>query len=136
MTDLPIDQQITFLYTRDLAATARFYEDVLGLPLALDQGHCRIYHVIDGAYLGFCRRTTAPEEPNGVILTLVTQEVDRWYRHLSAQGVAFEKPPTVNREYSIYHCFLRDPNGYLIEIQRFLDPAWPGNPAAGDSPGE
>ncbi|MGC9334228.1 MAG: VOC family protein, partial [Anaerolineae bacterium] len=20
----------------------------------------------------------------------------------------------------IYHCFLRDPNGYLIEIQRFL----------------
>jgi hypothetical protein len=26
---------------------------------------------------------------------------------------------------NIYHCFLRDPNGYLIEIQRFLDPAWP-----------
>jgi extradiol dioxygenase family protein len=26
-----------------------------------------------------------------------------------------------------YHlCFLRDPNGYFIEIQQFLDPAWPG----------
>ena len=36
----------------------------------------------------------------------------------------------------IYHCFLRDPNGYLIEIQRFLNPAWHGIPAAGDSLGE
>ena len=25
----------------------------------------------------------------------------------------------------IYHFFLRDPDGYLIEVQRFLDPAWP-----------
>jgi catechol 2,3-dioxygenase-like lactoylglutathione lyase family enzyme len=32
----PIHQQVTFLYTRDLAATARFYEEVLGLTLALD----------------------------------------------------------------------------------------------------
>ena len=136
MTHPPIDQQITFLYTRDLEATARFYEDIVGLPLALDQGDCRIYHVTDDAYLGFCRRTGAPERPNGVILTLATQEVDRWYRHLSAQGVTFEKPPTLNQEYNIYHCFLRDPNGYLIEIQRFRDPTWPGNPAAGDSPGE
>jgi catechol 2,3-dioxygenase-like lactoylglutathione lyase family enzyme len=35
MTRPAIDQQITFLYTRDLAATARFYEHVLGLTLAL-----------------------------------------------------------------------------------------------------
>ena len=136
MTHPPIDQQITFLYTRDLAATARFYEDVLGLPLALDQGDCRIYRVTDDAFFGFCRRTAAPEGPNGVILTLVTQEVDRWYRHLSAKGAAFEKPPALNPEYNIYHCFLRDPNGYLIEIQRFLNPAWHGIPAAGDSLGE
>jgi catechol 2,3-dioxygenase-like lactoylglutathione lyase family enzyme len=38
-----IDQQITFLYTRDLAATAQFYEGILGLKIALDQGDCRIY---------------------------------------------------------------------------------------------
>ena len=55
---------------------------------------------------------------------IVTQEVDRWYEHLRARGVAFEKPPALNPKYNIYHCFLRDPNGYLIEIQRFQDPAW------------
>jgi len=46
MTHPPIDQQITFLYTRDLATTAQFYEEILGLRLALDQGDCRIYRAI------------------------------------------------------------------------------------------
>ncbi len=56
-------QQITFLDTRDLARTADFYERILGLRLARDQGSCRIYHAL-----------------------------------------------------------VRDPNGYLVEIQRFWEP--------------
>lgn len=125
MTYPPIDQQVTFLYTHDLEATARFYEEVLGLALALDQGSCRIYHVAGSAFLGFCQREEDPERPQGVILTLVTAEVDRWYETLRENGVTFEKPPAHNPRYNIYHCFLRDPNGYLIEIQTFLDPSWP-----------
>ena len=121
-----LDQQVTFLYTRDLAATAVFYERVLGLPLVLDQGNCRIYGVGAAAFVGFCERADAPERPTGVILTLVTREVDAWYDFLRRQGVSFEKPPALNPTYNIYHCFLRDPNGYLLEIQTFLDPAWPG----------
>lgn len=123
----PITQQITFLYTPDLAGTARFYEEHIGLPLALDQGACRIYHVCGGAYVGFCQRQgAAGESTGGVIFTLVTEDVDGWYGRLAAQGVTFEKPPALNPAYNIYHCFLRDPNGYLIEIQRFLDPGWHG----------
>ncbi len=115
------DQQITFLYTPDLEATARFYEDVLELPLARDQGACRIYHAAGGGFIGFCRHIgDAP--PDGVILTLVTDDVDGWYARLQERGVDFEKAPTSNARYGIYHCFLRDPNGYLVEIQRFDDP--------------
>ena len=56
MSELPIDAQITFIYTSDLESSARFYEAVLGLPLAVDQGSCRIYRVLDGrAYLGICQ---------------------------------------------------------------------------------
>jgi hypothetical protein len=36
--------------------------------------------------------------------------------------IRFEKPPAANPRYNIYHCFLRDPNGYLLEIRRFLHP--------------
>ncbi|BAY93420.1 MULTISPECIES: VOC family protein [unclassified Tolypothrix] len=120
----PIDQQITFLYTQNLAASASFYEDKLGLHLWLDQGTCRIYTVTGSGYLGLCQAseifsTKITEKQSSVIFTLVTQQVDEWYEYLQQQGVEFEKPPTFNEKYKIYHCFLRDPNGYLIEIQRF-----------------
>jgi catechol 2,3-dioxygenase-like lactoylglutathione lyase family enzyme len=123
----PFDQQVTFLYTADLAATADFYENRLGLPLVLDQSACRIYRVAHNAFVGFCSHSSAGSaaSPTGVVLTLVTDDVDRWYERLQAQGVEFEKTPALNQEFNIYHCFLRDPNGYLLEIQRFLDPAWP-----------
>ena len=115
---------VTFLYTDDLEESAGFYEHTLGLELVLDQGTCRIYRTSPGAFLGMCRRADAAQ-PNGVIFTLVTEDVDGAYQALSDAGVEFEKPPTYNAEYDIYHCFLRDPNGYLIEVQRFEDPAWP-----------
>lgn len=123
----PIDQQVTFLYTADLGTTAVFYETVLELPLILDQGACRIYSTGAGAFLGFCQHLTGGgQDGAGVILTLVSQDVDGWYEYLQQKGVEFEKPPQFNAKFNIYHCFLRDPNGYLIEIQRFEDPVWPG----------
>jgi catechol 2,3-dioxygenase-like lactoylglutathione lyase family enzyme len=119
------DAQVTFCYTADLKGTARFYEGVLGLKLALDQGACRIYRVADGAFVGFCTRDETPQ-PDGIILTFVTDDVDGWHNRLVERGVTIEKPPARNQRFNIYHCFLRDPNGYLIEIQRFDDPRWTG----------
>lgn len=118
-----IDAHIVFLATRDLSATAAFYEETLGLTLALDQGKCRIYRVAEKAYLGFCAKAEVTTH-DGVIVTLVTRDVDEWYRKLQTLGVAFEKAPAFNPDFNIYHCFLRDPNGYLVEIQRFEDPRW------------
>lgn len=121
MTPRAFDYPLTFFYTRDLATTAHFYQQMVGLPLVRDQGTCRIYRAGAG-FVGFCERDSAPEQPQGVILTLVTDDVDGWYAHLQAQGVSFEQPPAHNPTYAIYHCFLRDPNGYLLEIQRFDAP--------------
>ncbi len=115
------DQQITFLYTKDLKATSQFYEEYLGLELVLDQGECRIVKVRDCSYIGYCERCV-PEEKTGLILTLVTENVDEWYKRLSDFGVEFEKAPAFSPQYNIYHCFFRDPNGYLLEIQRFINP--------------
>ena len=58
-------------------------------------------------------------------MTLVTDDVDGWHRRLTAQGVTCERPPGHNDKYRLHHAFYRDPDGYLIEIQQFLDPAWP-----------
>jgi len=126
MNHPPLNQQVTFLYTRDLTKTAFFYEQVLGLSLVLDQGSCRIYRVSGDAFLGFCQREEAPAEPQGIIFTFVTPAVDSWHAHLVAQGQQPQAEPQLNRTYNVYHFFLRDPNGYLLEFQEFRDPAWPG----------
>ncbi len=133
MTPPQIESQITFLYTADLQSTADFCENILGLALWLDQGTCRIYQVSKDGYLGFCQRADEVAQPANaksagaehpdVIYTIVTPEkddVDSWYEMLKTKGVEFEQEPEVNPKYKIYHCFLRDPNGYLIEIQKFL----------------
>ncbi|MDZ7995735.1 MAG: VOC family protein [Nostoc sp. EfeVER01] len=118
-----IDQQVTFFCTHNLNISTEFYEQKLGLELWLDQGNCRIYTVSGSGYLGLCQaseKLTPPtDKHSSVIFTLVTQQVDEWFEYLQERGVEFEKPPTLNEKYNIYHCFFRDPDGYLIEIQRF-----------------
>ena len=44
------DAQVTFCYGTEFDAAVHFYEELLGLDLALDQGACRIYRVRDGAW--------------------------------------------------------------------------------------
>ena len=125
MSALQIDSQITFLYVADLQRAARFYEDALGLKLALDQGACRIYRVdSSGAYIGVCQAVDARVEPASIIFTLVTPDVDGWYERISGQGWECEHPPRYNEVYDIYHFFVRDPSGYRIEIQRFPQTNW------------
>jgi catechol 2,3-dioxygenase-like lactoylglutathione lyase family enzyme len=120
--EYPITQQITFLDTRDLARTADFYERVLGLRLARDQGTCRVYHVSGNAYVGFCERADAAAPPSGLTFTLITDHVDEWCARLRAEGVELVKEPADNPPYRIYNAFVRDPSGYLIEVQRFWEP--------------
>lgn len=122
MPKLPIHQQITFFMVRDLEATASFYEGFLGLALALDQTSCRIYRVVGDAYVGFCERPEAADSTHPIILTWVTPEVDAWYARLVELGADLENEPAVNPAFKIYHFFVRDPDGYRVEFQQFLDP--------------
>lgn len=123
MSHPEISSQITFLYTADLQVTADFYENILGLELWRDQGTCRIYQITSDGFLGFCLSDNLQTGHPDIIFTLVTSRqsgVDEWYQRLKTQGVDFVKPPGINPKYQIYHAFLQDPNGYLIEIQYFL----------------
>ncbi|MDJ0762406.1 MAG: VOC family protein [Myxococcota bacterium] len=119
----PFDDSMTFIYTQDLDRSAGFYQNTLALPLVLEQANCKVFQVSENGYLGVCTRDEAPK-PDGIIVTFVTLDVDGWVDRLKAAGVSFEKEPQFNPKYNIYHCFFRDPDGYLLEIQRFEDPNW------------
>ena len=112
---------IVFFGTSDLEATHRFYHDALELALERDQGLCRIYQVPGGGKIGFCTHLEKVNGKKSPLLTLVTPEVDEWYRRLKEKGIQVEVPPVENPLFGIYHFFLQDPNGYTVEIQRFVE---------------
>ena len=116
------DSQITFLPVADLARSAQFYELVLLLHPVLDQGGIRIFRVAGGGYLGLCQSDAPLAADDRLILTFVTEQVDEWHTRLEAQGVPTDGPPRENARYQIYHFFARDPDGYRLEVQRFLHP--------------
>ena len=116
---------VTFIYVADLSRSAAFYEQTLGLALWLDQGSCRIYQVSPHAMIGICQadqnsKGQPPDSGTNTILTLVTSDVDAAYKEIIVSGFMPQSQPTLNHKYNIYHFFLRDPDGYLIEIQKFL----------------
>lgn len=122
MAPLTISQQITFLHADNLNITRNFYSDLLGLEMVRDQATCQIFKVTPTAFIGFCEHITPIEQGRKVILTLVSDDVDGWYRTLSERGVRIMDEPQANATFGIYHFFLIDPNGYMIEIQRFDNP--------------
>ena len=115
------DGLVVFLRTADLERAHRFWAGSMGLPLVLDQGSCRIYRVARGSHVGVCEGEPVPD---GVIVTLVSEQVEAWCERLGTAGVEFERPLSYDPGYDITHAFLRDPDGHLVEIQRFESPEW------------
>ena len=122
MSKNTFSQQITFLHAENLETTQHFYTNLLGLPIVRDQGKCIIFKSTENAFLGFCEHIEPISHGRRVILTLVDDDVEGWYQVLSAKGAIIEGPPKSNQQYQIFHFFLKDPNGYWIEIQRFNEP--------------
>ena len=117
------DAFITFVYVDDLDRSDAFYRERLGLTLVTVQPVCRIYQVSPTGFLGVCAHDR-PVTPEGVILTLVRDDVEDFCAGLEAAGVEFERAPSHSDRFGITQAFVRDPDGYLVEIQRFDDPDW------------
>ena len=114
--------QVTFLPTDDLDATHAFYADLLGLPLVRDQGICRIYATAPGAYLGFCDRGYAVPDRYRVVLTLLVDDVEGAFARVRQAGAEVVSEPAHSERFAAVTAFVRDPNGYLVELQRFDEP--------------
>jgi catechol 2,3-dioxygenase-like lactoylglutathione lyase family enzyme len=118
------NQLITFLMTDQPEESARFYEEVLGLELALAKAHCRIYRVSKGAFVALCSADAATPEPKRTTISIQTDQVDAWFERLSGLGCEVDGEPRLSEQYGIYHFFTWDPNGYSIEFQHFEIPEW------------
>ena len=111
---------ITFIYVRDLAAASAFYERVLGLELAIDQGWSRIYRLGGQAHLGLVDETRGMQNwrPDKTVqICLRVEDVDAWHAWVATQGVDGLTRPRDSEELGIRAFVFEDPEGYQIEVQ-------------------
>ncbi len=120
----PINQNIVFTYTDDLAAASVFFKEVMELEFVVDQGLCHIFRMSETGYIGVCSLGDAPKEHVPVTITIVTDDVDAWYEFLTAKGVEYVKEPVHRPQFNIYTSLFISPHGYQIEIQKFDDKDW------------
>lgn len=116
---------ITFLYYRDLPGAMQFYEDVMGLPLAIDQGWCKIYQICPGAHVGLVDETKGMNKwavVKPVQLCIRVPKVDDWYAYAKSMELPGLSDLFVNDEIGIRAFVFNDPEGYQIEIQTATRP--------------
>jgi len=117
---MKFNEFITLFGTNDLKKTSHFYQNILGLTIYKDQKICLIFNINNQSKIGFCEHIPVLHEKKSPIITLVTEDVDDLYRKLIQNGLEITESPKLSKKFNIYHFFFEDPNGYTIEIQRFL----------------
>jgi predicted enzyme related to lactoylglutathione lyase len=125
MTDRPTAQNvlaITFLYYRDLPRAFAFYRDVMGFPLAIDQGDlAKIVRIAPNAHLGLVDEAQGMnnwQAEKCVQVCVRVEDVDAWYAYLSEAKVDGLSRMFENQKIGIRAFVFRDPEGYQVEIQQ------------------
>ncbi|MGI9365600.1 MAG: VOC family protein [Rhizobiaceae bacterium] len=111
---------ITFFYYRNLEDAIRFYEDVMGFELAIDQGWSKIFRICPGAHVGLVDETIGmnkwtSEKP--VQLCVRVDDVDQWHQYATTVGLDNLSQIFENEALGIRAFVFTDPEGYQIEIQ-------------------
>lgn len=102
-----------FVHVRSLAEARRFYVDLLGLEVLIEEpGYLRVGNA-DGWHMGM--EEAEPVGADGLELVLRVDDVDEAFRRLSDAGVTFETEPE-DMEWGARHAWLRDPSGYRLSI--------------------
>ena len=116
---------ISFFGTDDLIKTDKFYREIFGLEIYKDQGKCKIYKVPGGGMIAFCEHMEVLATDKSPIITFLTEDVEGVYSKFeNIEEIELESEPIKNDEFKIYQFFAKDPNGYTIEIQKFLNWGW------------
>ena len=108
------------VWAEDVAATAHFYRDVLGLDLLSHHGS-RPHFKIDGIYLTILKGTTVPAQdadPNRFpLFAFSVDNLDEMVKHLGQHGGALPWgiESRADERWAMFH----DPAGNLIELVQF-----------------
>ncbi len=115
---------ITFLYYKNLGRAVEFYERVLGLTLAIDQGWSKIYRIVGAAHVGLVDETKGMHraaDPKPVQICFRVPDVDHWHAWVASHDVDGLSPVKDSLALKIRAFVFNDPEGYQIEVQSALE---------------
>jgi len=114
-----------FITVRKVARSRAFYTEVLGGAVVLEENPC-IVKLANSWIIMNPGGPPTPDKPDisvvnyepgdttSIFLNLRVADIDACYREWSDRGAIFLTPP-IDRGAEI-RCYLRDPDGYLIEV--------------------
>jgi catechol 2,3-dioxygenase-like lactoylglutathione lyase family enzyme len=123
----PIDGFLVtiFITVRKVAESRRFYSEVLGGTVVLEENPCMVKLANSWIIMNPGGPPT-PDKPDisvvnyepgpttSIFLNLRVADIDACYKEWKARGAEFVTPP-IDRGAEI-RCYMRDPDGYLIEV--------------------
>ena len=116
---------IHFITVRSVARSRAFYSDVLGGRVVLEENPC-IVKLSNSWVIMNSGGGPTPDKPDisvvnyepgntvSSFMNLRVADIQRCYDQWSARGAEFVTPP-IDRGAEI-RCYMRDPDGYLIEV--------------------
>ncbi len=138
-----IDQELVlahFIVSGDVERSRRFYTEVLGGRLAFSGPGGLTYVALSNSWIiinGGGGPTDdkpsvtleTPRDPDRVssFLNIRVKDIEAVYAEWSARGADFLTPPK-QHQYEI-RCYIRDPDGHLIEVGQTTDPDGDWTPA-------
>jgi predicted enzyme related to lactoylglutathione lyase len=121
---LGVQANIVWLYYKDVPAAQRFYEDVIGLTLMVDQGFAKVYQVSPTSFVGLVDEAQGlhrASDTKPVTVSFVTEQIDGWYDYLVSKGVKMRGPVGDAKRHPTRGFVAYDPEGYFLEFERFLE---------------
>jgi catechol 2,3-dioxygenase-like lactoylglutathione lyase family enzyme len=136
-----------FIVSDDVERSRRFYTEVLGGKLVYSGPGGLTYVALSNSWIIInvgggptddkpAVTLETPSDPNRVssFLNIRVADIQAVYAEWSARGAEFLTPPK-QHQYEI-RCYIRDPDGYLIEVGQTTDPSgdwvpprWPSSAA-------
>lgn len=115
------ESSINFYPCLDIEKTTEFYIKEIGLSLYEDQGTCRIFDTGYG-YIGFCEyEDHILCNKTCISFNVPTKEdVFRYYEKYKQKQMPGLTEPKKHPKYDVYSFFMKDINGYTLEIQKLL----------------
>ena len=117
---------ITWLYHKDVLGMQNFWEDVMGLELAADQGWTKIYRATDGGYIGLVderRGMNNYADEKAVTVSFFMKDLQGWFNYVKKHETFELRNGQLNRgPDQRYRSFVGfGPEKYFLEFDEFGD---------------